>query len=682
MKLILIALFSLMSVSCVKNIDSGQEVLFKQGYSTQIMEYQSFPMSSWSYVVTSPDYEFSKEQLDILEQDFSVILDKENPRGMNLLLEDWILDGVFLDKPPEDLDRFEDALRASLLKGQFLEMFNHGGLKYIQTDPFGRSERFLNVWSDSFHLNQDKSSAKYKFTPVLPFDSKGVKRKINWKRLEGLFSEGEEGYVIGADFFAKENKAVIMKDLRSVAIAGAVFGILLLCALFYFSLYKVLFFLPVIGIAMWIGTWLLVGISGAIHGLVLSFGTSIVGLSLDYAIHAVHAKDKKRVWYKNLIALGTTLLAFGSLCFSSVPLFQGIALFSIFGLSISFVFMYLFDSKFLFYQKSMGMDLSRFKVSQKWVYIVFAAVILLLPAIKYNKSLKPFMYTPESVRPVMASMASNSSEVLVKITSLKEQDEKVEDKDLKPFSLSSFTGSLSEVSQERNSATWREILESYDVETSNGFFKSYVLKSIERTKETFDFKTRFYASLFLSGDKEISILKIKDDVVREEAKSQGYWSPSALVDEMGGETLKELLTLFGVAFLIAVFALWFVFKKLSKVLKVFFPFTVFILFFFSLSLATSLEVNLIHIIGLLIVFGISLDYGVFGTESTKEEQKETLSSFNLSAISTLLGFTPLVLASHPVLQSLGVVLVTGILGSYIGGLILVMLPRPEGEAPC
>ncbi len=675
MKLFFLFFLSLLNISCVENIDSGQEVLFKKGYSSKIMEYQSFPMSSWAYVVTNPDYEFSKKQLDLLGENFSVILDKENARGMNLLLEDWVLDGVFLDQAPESLDKFEDDLRASLLKAQFLEMFNQGGFKYVKADPLGRSERFLNVWSKSFQLNESKGGeeAKYKFTPVLPFSPSGLKMKINWGSLETLFEDSKEGQIIGADYFAKENKAVIMKDLKFVALVGGAFGLLLLAVLFYFSLYKVLFFLPVIGLSMWVATWVLVGVLGSIHGLVLSFGTSIVGLSLDYAIHAVHARDKKKVWRKNLIALGTTLLAFGGLCFSTVPLFKGIALFSIFGLLISFIFMYFFDLKFSFHQKSLsgGLGKLKIKISKIGFCAVFAMVLLLIPFAKYNRSLKPFMYTPEAVKPIMETMKKDSSEVLVKVSPLGTLKTS-EERDLASFSLSSFTKSLDTTEQRENAESWKKILEAYNTEDFKGFFKDYVLKARGRIKEEFDLSSRFYASLFVSGDREISILKTKSEEVKARAEKLGFWSPSTVVDEMGDETLKELLILFGAALLVSIFGLWFLMKDLSKVVKIFFPFTVFLLFFFLLSLALGIEVNLIHVIGVLIVFGISLDYGVFGAEASEEERAETFSSFNLSAISTLFGFTPLVLAAHPVLQSLGLVLVTGIVGSYLGGLILIM----------
>ncbi len=72
------------------------------------------------------------------------------------------------------------------------------------------------------------------------------------------------------------------------------------------------------------------------------------------------------------------------------------------------------------------------------------------------------------------------------------------------------------------------------------------------------------------------------------------------------------------------------------------------------------------------IFGSSVDYGIFQVDSlrkvpSKREVAETFSSLLMAALTTLLGYLPLIFAKHPVLYDLGWVLTLGTVGAFFGG---------------
>ena len=655
-------LFFLFMVSCSFQIDSGQEVLYKKGYSEKLLEYQSFPMSSWSYLVTDRNYKISTKDLDVVEKSFPVVMDSDDPRGMDKVLKDWVLDGVFLDSPPINIDK---SFASAISKAQFFEMFNPGGLKHIQRDPFGRSEKFMSIWSKNFQLSNKEISLKYRFTPVLSTNLIGENSKINWLELESLFKKvNGKVRIVGVEYFTRVNKKIILKDLKKVGIFGGIFLILLMLGMIYSSFHKILLFMPFIGVSMYFSVLFFCGFMGSIHGLVLSFGISIVGLSMDYAIHAAFSKDKKRVWCKNLIALLTTVFAFFCLSFSSLPLFRGIAIFAVLGLILSFVSMWIFDSKFNIYQKNF-LKFLEFQTSKKWMFAVFIVLPFLGVASSYNKSLKPFLYIPPAVQDIMLDLSRDQEDVFVRVSDFSDSGK------IEGFGLKSFTEAVDKASITDNAEAWLLTLRNFDRSKYNNFFNLYIDNMIERGEKGYDPRRSLYSSLFLFRDREIEFLKVKDSKDIKRAESKGFWSPKDLVDEMGGASLLELIKLFGIAITTVFLVLLFVSKSIFKVLAVFFPFALFVVVFLSTSLFFTFQVNVVHIIGLLIVFGISLDYGVFGVGATAGERKETFTAFCLSGLSTFFGFAPLAFATHPVLSSLGVSLVVGVLCSFVAGVILL-----------
>ena len=86
----------------------------------------------------------------------------------------------------------------------------------------------------------------------------------------------------------------------------------------------------------------------------------------------------------------------------------------------------------------------------------------------------------------------------------------------------------------------------------------------------------------------------------------------------------------------------------------------------------GLSLNAPSMIAAMVVVGLCIDYGIFMVYTCRYHlQTGTRMAVSLSALTTLIGAGVLLFAKHPVLFSIGVTLVTGVLSGYVASLIVV-----------
>jgi hypothetical protein len=84
--------------------------------------------------------------------------------------------------------------------------------------------------------------------------------------------------------------------------------------------------------------------------------------------------------------------------------------------------------------------------------------------------------------------------------------------------------------------------------------------------------------------------------------------------------------------------------------------------------------NFVTMIALLMLCGLSVDFGVFAVDEWRQHETEperTESALIVCSVASLLGVLPMVLATHPVLRSLGWPLCLGGIGSLLGSFYVV-----------
>ncbi len=130
---------------------------------------------------------------------------------------------------------------------------------------------------------------------------------------------------------------------------------------------------------------------------------------------------------------------------------------------------------------------------------------------------------------------------------------------------------------------------------------------------------------------------------------------------------------------ISLFALCWVFilimfflRKPMDILLSLLPVVTSISFVFLALHLLSIEVSAIILITLIIILGLSLDYGVFiSSADSIKTRKPVIIAATFSMLTSLMGAGALLFASHPVMFSIGITLVTGIIAAYLSAVFCI-----------
>ena len=107
-------------------------------------------------------------------------------------------------------------------------------------------------------------------------------------------------------------------------------------------------------------------------------------------------------------------------------------------------------------------------------------------------------------------------------------------------------------------------------------------------------------------------------------------------------------------------------KKPQTIFLALLPVITSISFVFLVLTIISMQVTAIVLIALIIILGVSLDYGVFiSSANSKEERKSVILAATFSMLTTIMGAGALLFASHPVMFSIGITIVSGVIAAYL-----------------
>lgn len=143
----------------------------------------------------------------------------------------------------------------------------------------------------------------------------------------------------GQIFFAVAEASRAQSDVQRIAIIATI-GILLMIGLVFYSPIPLLGALLVVGSGLLAGLAAVVAIFPAIHAIALVFGATMIGISVDYALHylvlrsaAGSPTDRLRKIRPGLsLGLLTSVIGFGALSLSPTQLLSQIAVYSVAGL--------------------------------------------------------------------------------------------------------------------------------------------------------------------------------------------------------------------------------------------------------------------------------------------------------------------------------------------------------------
>ena len=237
----------------------------------------------------------------------------------------------------EGLEERARILKSALLSPQGSQIKN-----IAQIDPM-----LLVVNGFRTFLDQSPSMAdqhgKYR-TLILETRASGLdvteQERIQHEIL-GVFDRlAPKGYrleMTGVPVFAMATQTIIQADIQRVSLLSCASVALLFLALFrsFASLVRV----AVVMLAVISSSVLITNlVFGYVHGLTLAVGTTLIGVCVDYPIHALaHAQSVDRahrlatiskIWPSMLLGGATTLIGYAALGFSGYPGFQQIAVYA------------------------------------------------------------------------------------------------------------------------------------------------------------------------------------------------------------------------------------------------------------------------------------------------------------------------------------------------------------------
>ncbi len=545
---------------------------------------------------------------------------------------------------------------------------------------------------------------------------------------------------VGAYRSALDNEQIIRKDV-TYAIALATLGIAMLL-LFAFPRPAIGLFSLVPAVA---GTMLALFVFSLFHKslsiMVLGFGGAIISITVDQGIAYLLFLDRpydtsgreasEEVWNIGLLAVLTSIGAFGALCFSGFSVFVQLGQFTMLGIALSFLFVHvIFPHIFprmpagrprsLHLQK-VADALARTGTRGLWVAVVFASVMLIFAQPEFNVSMRTMNTVGADTIAAEKLLADVWGDIFSKvhllaegqsIAALQAKDDILLDqldRDLASGVLSSgFVPSMLFPSHERrknNFNAWKQ------------FWNGERVESLERTIGEQSAALGFAPGAFSPFYEMLSAVKAPGMNVPIPAEFLSFLGISELAGESKWIQVSTFTTgpaydakqfhdtygasgrLFDPAFfserlgkhLFDTFSKLFLIIAVSVIILLIFFFldpVLVIICLLPVAFALISTLGTLNIIGhpldipglmlSIIVLGMGIDYSLFFVRSFQRYGALAHPSFGLirlavfmSAVSTMIGFGVLCGADHTLLKSAGITSLLGITYSVIGAYVIL-----------
>ncbi|MCP4106699.1 MAG: hypothetical protein GY749_14365 [Desulfobacteraceae bacterium] len=519
------------------------------------------------------------------------------------------------------------------------------------------------------------------------------------------------------------NQKIIKKDIYvTTFIVTLAFTVLMLFMFKAFDALSIFILpLPAIIISVFISTFVFKSLSLFIIG----FAAVIAGISVDYGIHLFTAW--KTEGYKRfintvkpvIIASSSTLGVFVSFLISSVYGYKELAVFSIISIIICVILSILFlphfwtdkgslkntkiyselslsESKFvlviwgLVFIFSMicfinsnftkASDISTFDGSDQSIfdtedrfYNIWGGKKRPGVIVTEGKDIETAWHEYESISGRLSSKTDGFNSLAVLLPSLEQQRQNLHD----------WQEFWTDDKISRTETAFLKELEPYGFreKSFDDFFTLLKSKNLKIKQQVPDILKLFKQHFIKKHGQSYNLLSFFDDTkenieniesVLEKYPDSYIVSRRKISSLIGKQLITDMkkISLFAFCwiFVIIVFFL----EKSRMVFLALLPVITSISFVFLVLNLISMEVTAIVLIALIIILGISLDYGVFiSGAGSDEERNSVILAASFSMLTTVMGAGALLFASHPVMFSIGVTLVSGVVAAYLSAVFCI-----------
>ena len=536
-----------------------------------------------------------------------------------------------------------------------------------------------------------------------------------------LTQSGAQFKITGSALFAADAKQKAEKESTLMSVLGVSLTLLLL--LIVFRTPRILWlFLPIL-IGMLSGVVATVWGFGQIHILTLVIGTSLVGVLIDFPLHWLAGSLFDRKWLPLLamqklrftffISLLVTLLGYGLLAFTHLPILQQTALFSAVSLITALLATQLF-LPYLFYRyqpTTLLPERKTFNLIQKGLNtfankrfnkgtLLIISLLVLGGGIKssWHDDIRQWVSMPQSMLNEAKTIgeltgvdlgsqyflltAENEALLLEKDAKLSKQ---LAQRNITFKSLSQWISPLAEQKQlaeylQHISADDYAVLNDIGVPnekiqqnlTALSQGKPLTLSEALNTQLGQAWKMLYLGEL--APNQVASIIKISQaDSATMQALANNrdiFWQDKrAYLNQAFKEAKEQAAWLKIISFVIAGLLLWKVFETKTSIRILFIP-CISILGTIAIFGWIGLPIGLFSMFGLLLVSAIGIDYAVY-MKTVHEEPSHKRITLTLAACTTLISFLLLAISSTPAVATFGISVSIGVIISLLTTLKLM-----------
>lgn len=621
------------------------------------------------------------------------------------------------------------ATRAKALKSALLSPQGEIVKKIAATDPLLLSLNGLSETSDKF-LKPASSDSHYQ-NLILETQMSGmdvpaqvqIQEQIRsiFATQKSKFSEAVELEMTGVPVFAAATQTRMQNEIAFISILSSI----ALCGLFFwiFKSLRVLFWVASLLIMVVCSAIIVTNLLfGFVHGMTLAIGTTLIGICIDYPIHAlVHGQAAVAEQRSNIVAkifpsmlLGgaTTLIGYFSLGSSGYPGFQQVAVYADVGILTAllltrFVLPKLMTGKIVPSSGAKPVILWLEFCQQFRPQLLSGIAVLAVMAVLSLNSLN-WMQDLQELTPEMNELKAKDAKIRARMISLEpgrfilvsgdtqeqalqkaEQVYKTLDKMKASGNLTDYFGLypwiLSQQQQQKNAQLlntalteekqqlWQKNLAEQGLSVEHLGTLNYTAENpltLEQVLAT-PIAHLLDNQIINNGKQSLVIIWLAEHnatalqaAFAKDTQVQ-YVSQRDMLNQMAVEYQGKAMTMLLLGMIAILLLLAVRYKDLWKALETLAPAFLSAVAILSLCSVFGVAISFLHLVGFLLIVSICVDYGIFYQENRGGDLNLTYQAMAASMMTSALAFGCLIVADTTVLKILAQVVASGVLLGFL-----------------